>query len=334
MDESIAIAQKRIKNYIHRTPVMSSELLNEFLGNKIFFKMEALQKIGAFKARGAINTLLRLKEEGQLPKHVVAFSSGNHAQGVAWAAKTLGIKATILMDEASSSLKKQATKSYGAELVITKDRNAAEAGVEEYVQKGAYLIKPYAHPYVIQGQGTACYEALTDMKEDPDAIFAPCGGGGFASGTFLAAKELNSKAKLFFTEPETANDACKSIRDGNIFRFDSSPDTICDGVRTLGIADITFNYLKQFDGFLELSEEEIIYWTQWLIHLLKVNIEPSCALAMAGVFKWLRETGLKDQKVLVMISGGNISSQKQKEIWQKDYLAFEPRLNLPQTVHQ
>jgi threonine dehydratase len=332
MEENIAIAQKRIRNYITRTPVMSSGILNEFLGNKIFFKMEALQKIGAFKARGAINTLLRLKEKGQLPDHVVTFSSGNHAQGVAWAAKTLGIKATILMDESSSSLKKQATKAYGAELIITKDRNAAEAGVEEYVQKGAYLIKPYAHPYVIQGQGTACYEALMDMQVDPDAIFTPCGGGGLASGTFLAAKELNSKAKLFFTEPETANDACKSVRDGNIFRFDSSPNTICDGVRTLGIADITFNYLKQFDGFFELSEEEIVYWTQWLIHLLKVNIEPSCALAMAGVFKWLRDNELKGQNILVIISGGNLSTEKQQEIWQKDYLAFEPRLNLSQAV--
>jgi threonine dehydratase len=174
MEESISAVHKRIKDYIIRTPIFESSFLNELLGQKIFFKLESLQKVGAFKARGAINTLLKLKEQGVLPKEVVAFSSGNHAQGVAWAAKTMGIKATILMDQNSSSLKQQATKSYGANLIITKDRNESEARVQEFIDTGAYFIHPYANPNVIAGQGTACYEALIDIRDDIDAIVSMC----------------------------------------------------------------------------------------------------------------------------------------------------------------
>jgi threonine dehydratase len=328
MEDSIAVVHKRIKDYIIRTPIFESSFLNELLGQKIFFKLESLQKVGAFKARGAINTLLKLKEQGILPREVVAFSSGNHAQGVAWAAKTMGVKATILMDQNSSSLKQQATKSYGANLVITKDRNESEARVQEFTDAGAYFIHPYANPNVIAGQGTACYEALLDIKDDIDAIFVPCGGGGLSSGTFLAAKELSSTSKLIACEPLNANDAAQSLRDGKIFRFPNSPSTIADGVKTLSIAEITFSYLKQFDNFLELTEDEIIYWTQWLIHLLKVNIEPSAALAMAGAFKWLKANKLKNQNILIIISAGNNSREKHKEIWAKDYLSFPPKLNL------
>lgn len=326
MNDSIANTLKRIEGYINRTPVFESSLLNEFLGQKIFFKLEPLQKVGAFKARGAINTLLKLKEEGALPKEVVTFSLGNHAQGVAWAAKTMGIKATILMDQNSSSLKQQATKSYGANLVITKDRNESEARVQEFIDKGAYFIHPYANPNVIAGQGTACYEALLDIKEEIDAIFVPCGGGGLSSGTFLAAKELSPKSKLIACEPVNANDAARSIKHGKIFRFSQSPDTIADGVKTLSIAEITFHYLKQFDAFLELTEEEIIYWTQWLTHLLKVNIEPSSAMAMAAAYKWLKGNKLKNQNILIIVSGGNISCEKHKEIWACDYLNYPPSL--------
>jgi len=324
----ISEAAKRVAPYLHRTPILTSKFLDSALGHKFFFKAEPLQKVGAFKARGALNCLLALKEKNQLPKEVTAFSSGNHAQGVAWAARELGLKATILMPEYVSSLKQQATRSYGANLVLTKDRAEAESRVYEFIDKGAFFIHPYANPRVIEGQGSACYEALTDITETIDAVFAPCGGGGLLSGTYLATQELSPGSKVIGCEPVTANDAAISLRNGEIFSFKHSPDTICDGVMTLSIADITFEYLKKLDDFIEVEEEEkIIYWTQWLIHLLKLNIEPSSALAMAAAVEYLRKNSFKEpQKILIILSGGNIAADKHRAIWQKDYLVNEPSM--------
>jgi threonine dehydratase len=324
---SISKASRRVSAYVHRTPLMSSTFLNQALGHDFLFKIEALQKVGAFKARGAMNTLLTLKEKGGLPKEVVAFSSGNHAQGVAWASREMGLKATILMPKYASILKRQATESYGAKIVLTEDRREAEFMVQEFIDKGAFFIHPYANPMVIEGQGTACYEALEDMKEKPDLIFAPCGGGGLLSGTYLASRELSPNSKIIGAEPITANDAARSLREGQIYSFEHSPETICDGVMTLHIADITFEFLKKLDAFLELDEESIIYWTQWLRHLLKLNIEPSSALAMAAAVKYLKDVKPNTkQKILIIVSGGNTAPDKQKLIWQKDYLSTVPSL--------
>lgn len=319
---NIAQASERIAPYIIRTPIMSSSWLNEKLGHNFFFKVEALQKVGAFKARGAMNCLLRLREEDKLPPKIVCFSSGNHAQGVAFAARTLGIEAIVLMPRYASDLKKQATKNYGANLIITEDRLEAEARVEDFIKAGAYFIHPYANPFVIEGQGTACYEALEDLELEMDFISAPCGGGGLLSGTYLAARQKNSRAQIIGSEPVLANDAARSLREGRIWGFEHSPNTICDGVMTLKVADITFEYLRRLDYFLELEEKDIIYWTQWLIHLLKINVEPSSALAMAAVVKLIQEQSFSSKKnFLIILSGGNISAEKQKLIWQDDCLS-------------
>lgn len=319
----IGDAAKRVAKYLHRTPILKSSLLNERLGHEFYFKAEPLQKIGAFKARGALNVLLTLQEQNQLPKKVVAFSSGNHAQGVASAAKTLGLEATILMPEYTSSLKKQATLSYGANLIITKDRVEAESRAQEFIDRGDYFIHPYANLDLIRGQGTACYEALIDTDSNFDAVFAPCGGGGLLSGTYMAVQELSPSTKVIGSEPSQANDASRSLKEGKIYRFDHSPNTICDGVMTLSIADITFEYLKKLDDFIEVEEEKILYWTQWLIHLLKLNIEPSSALAMAAAHQYIQKNSFsKPQKILIILSGGNIGADKQKEIWEKDFLSI------------
>ncbi len=323
-ESSIVEAESRIAPYIHRTPVLSSSLLNKFLNNKFYFKVESLQKIGAFKARGAMNALLVLKEQGALPREVVAVSSGNHAQGVALAASLLGVKATIVMPKTVSELKQQATKSYGANLILTESRQEADATAQEFVARGAHQIHGYADPMVIAGQGTACYEALQDIDDNIDAIFAPCGGGGLLSGTFLARNILSPDSKVIGCEPLSANDTAISRREGKIHSLNQSPNTIADGVTTLSIADITFQYLKQLDDFIEVQEEDIIYWTQWLIHLLKVNVEPSSALAMAGAHQWLSTNKLSDQNILIIISGGNIGPDKQKQIWEKNYLEILP----------
>jgi threonine dehydratase len=177
---------------------------------------------------------------------------------------------------------------------------------------------------VIAGQGTACLEALQD-GDMPDAIFATCGGGGLLSGTWLAAQRLAPKAAVFGAEPKMANDAAQSYRSGRIVSFSESPMTIADGARTLHISERTFHYLRQLAGFYEVEEREIIYWTQWLQHLLKVSVEPTAAAAMASAHQWLKAQKTK-KRALVILSGGNLDTASQRLIWQEDYLGQVPAL--------
>ncbi len=320
----VSIAYNRIKNYIYKTPIVYSTILDNFLGHNIFFKVECQQRTGAFKIRGAVNALLSLQERNKLPREVVAFSSGNHAQAVAIAANMLGVKAKIILPNFTSTIKQQATKYYGAEIINTKTRKDAEDLTKEIAQQGAYPIYPFNDDQIIIGQGTACYEALND-KLEPDAIFASCGGGGLVSGTFLAKNLLYPKAKIFASEPLQANDAAQSYKANKIIGFADSPQTIADGARTPKICERTFNYLKQIDGFFEITEEQIIYWTQWLMHLLKITVEPTAALAMAGAFEWLKMQKYK-QTILVILSGGNIAQDTYKQIWLNDNLKITPSI--------
>ncbi len=320
--EVIAKAYARIKPYIHHTPLLESSLLNEWLGHRILFKAEGLQKIGAFKIRGALNTLLSLQEQGKLPKEVVAFSSGNHAQAVAYAAKLLGIKATIIMPEFTSAIKMQATRSYGANIILTPTRQEAEALAQSMTEKGAHMIPPYDRDEVIAGQGTACYEALQD-NENIDAVFAACGGGGLLSGTYLAVQALKPSIPVYGAEPLKGNDAAQSLRAGKIIKLAVTPDTIADGATALSVSERTFEYLKKIAGIYEIEEETMLYWTQWLIHLLKTAVEPTSAAAMAAAAEWLK-TEKTPKTVLIILSGGNISPQAYKKIWQDNYLEKRP----------
>ena len=323
--EIIKYAYQRIKPYIHNTPLLQSSHLNDWLGHEIIFKLEPFQKIGAFKIRGALNTVLSLKEQGDLPAELVTFSSGNHAQAVALAGKMFGIKTTVFMTKTSSKTKRQATEDYGAKVIITEDRKEAEARAME-MKNRAYFIHPFDNDMVIAGQGTACYEAL-QTGINPAAIFATCGGGGLLSGTFLAKQLISPKSLVFAGEPAEADDATRSYNSGKIISYENSPKTIADGAVSLSVSIRTFNYLKQLNGFYTVSEEEIIYWTQWLTHLLKVSIEPTAAVAMGAAFKWLQAQKSK-QKILVILSGGNISPETYRTIWEKDCLDKVPTLSL------
>ncbi len=320
--ESVAIAHQRIQPFIRRTPLLESSLLNEWLGHRIMFKVEGQQKIGAFKFRGAMNVLLTLKEQGKLPEHVVAFSSGNHAQAVAYSAKLLGIKATLFIPKLAAKVKQQATRAYGAEVIVTDTRQDAEQGVKEYERKGCYFIPPYDSDDLIAGQGTACLEALQDGPS-PDVIFATCGGGGWLSGTYLAAQLLAPQAKVYGAEPLQANDAAQSLRQNKIVQFEKSPETIADGARTLAVAERTFHYLKKLAGMYEVPEDDILYWSQWLNHLLKTTVEPTSAVAMAGLVQWLCDQSTP-KTALVMLSGGNLSPEAYRHIWKHDYLQYVP----------
>jgi len=320
--EVIRAAQTRIAPHIHRTLLMGSHLLDSWLGHEVSFKVEGFQKGGAFKIRGALNALLSLKEEGNLPSHVVAFSSGNHAQAVAMAGKMLGITTTIIMPRFVSKVKQQATLSYGAQLLLTDTRQQAEALAAEMAERGAYLLHPSADDRVIAGQGTACLEALEDGGK-MDAVFATCGGGGLLSGAYLATQLVSPETPVYGAEPQIANDASQSYQAGHIISFDESPMTIADGARTLHVSESTFAYLKKLAGFYEVPEHEIIYWTQWLHHLLKVVVEPTSAVAMAAAHQWMK-TQKRRQRILVILSGGNIAANSYQKVWAQDYLCQPP----------
>lgn len=323
--KDIGRAKERIAPYITNTPILTSSLLNDWLGHEIFFKCENFQKIGAFKARGGVNAVSWLLETGQKPKKLVANSSGNHAQAMAFAGKQFNIPTTIFMPEYSSQVKIQATRSYGAEVVLSKDRNITDKLVREAAKEdGAYWIPPFNHEQVICGQGTSAFEALSEL-DAIDAVFAPCGGGGLVSGTYIATKGLAPMAEVIGVEPLNANDAAESLRKGSIQKLSAIPDTLADGAMTMAVGEITFEYLKQLDGFYEIEEEYIVYWTQWLTHLLKCRLEPTCAMPMEAVRRWLKGKKSK-QRVLMIVSGGNVDQPTTQKIWQKDYLSNIPSL--------
>jgi threonine dehydratase len=324
--EDIQKAKNRIDRFINKTPILFSNKLSEWLGHEIFFKAECFQKVGAFKSRGACNSVAWLIENNMKPDLIVSNSSGNHAQAVAYATNRFGIPATIYMPESVSKVKAQATTSYGAKTIFCKNRAVVDEQTElASKDEGTYWIPPFNHPQVIAGQGTAVFESLNELK-DIDSIFAPCGGGGLLSGSLISARALSAKTEVIGAEPKNANDAAESLRKNSIHTLSSTPDTIADGARTLSVGDITFEYLKQLDDFYEIEEDDIIYWTQWLSHLLKIRVEPTSAMPMPAVTKWLSKQKSK-KRILVIISGGNIDKTTMNKIWSMDYLNEIPGLS-------
>ena len=303
----ITSAYNRIKDYIKLTPTLSNQNLNEELGAQVFFKMENQQLTKSFKARGAFNAILNYREkEGSFPEKVVVQSSGNHAQAISLASKKFGIKALIYAITKASPFKMQACRDLGAEVCLLEKRSEVNRISKEKENEGYFFIHPSANFDVICGQGTAALESLKEIGT-VDAIFMPCGGGGLAAGTFVAARELSPNAKIFACEPKQANDVAISVRENKIFAFDEAPKTVADGARTLSTAEICFQYLKQFDGVFEIEEDEIIFWREKLQKVFEQKIEPTSALAVAGASKFLKDNpGRKDLKILVIISGGNV----------------------------
>lgn len=320
-------AHKRIKSFIIRTPLVTIERLNKLLGHEIVFKAESTQITGAFKVRGVLNTILSLKEQGKLPNKLVAYSSGNHAKAIAWVgAEVAHIPTEVYMHKSASLSKQKAIRALGADLIITETRIGAENGAREAgAMPGNYFLHPSDNDMVIAGAATMAYEALEDLSFEPDAIFAACGGGALLSGTYLGAKAAGKSSKIYGAEPAIANDAATSYKLGKIVGFDESPQTMADGLRTLKVSERTFAYLQKLDGFVEASEEDILYWSIWLHELLPVPCEPTAALTMAAVFNWLKTQKTK-QRILVILSGGNIDNEVAALFQASDHLNFPPDL--------
>lgn len=321
--DDIHQASLRLIGKVTRTPLIESTRLNQWLGQRILFKAECFQTTGAFKLRGATNFIASLQEQGNIPRHIVANSSGNHAQAVAYAASQAGIPVTIFSTENISEVKAAATEDYGAELRLYPTRTEADAAVKHAAeQEGVVWIPPFNHPLIVAGQGTAALEAIQDADQ-VDAIFAPCGGGGLLSGTLLATRQLAPNAVVIGAEPLVANDAARSLQSGVIETLNGSVVTLADGAATPAVGDVTFPLLQQLDDFYEVNEQQIAYWTQWLQHLLKLHVEPTSAMSMAAVAAWAVNSP-KGQTAVVILSGGNISKATMSRVWDTDYLLQPP----------
>ncbi|AJY15687.1 threo-3-hydroxy-L-aspartate ammonia-lyase [Burkholderia multivorans] len=302
--DDVAAAAARIAGHAHRTPVMTSRTVDDALGAQVFFKCENLQRMGAFKFRGAFNALSRFDAE-QRRRGVVAFSSGNHAQAIALSARMLGIPATIVMPQDAPAAKIAATRGYGG-IVVTYDRyteDREQIGRELAERDGLTLIPPYDHPDVIAGQGTAAIE-LFDEVGPLDAVFTPLGGGGLLSGTALATRALSPNARLYGVEPEAGNDGQQSFRSGAIVHIDT-PRTIADGAQTQHLGNITFPIIRRdVDDILTATDDELVECMRLFASRMKIVVEPTGCLSFAGARRMKDE--LKGKRVGIVISGGNV----------------------------
>ncbi len=303
--DDVRAAAARIEGKAHRTPVITCSALDAMAGRSLFFKCENLQKVGAFKFRGAYNALSRMSEE-QLARGVVTHSSGNHAQALALAAQMRGVPAWIVMPTNSPAVKRRAVEGYGATVVPCEPTLPARAETADRVvaETGATFLPSYNHPDIIAGQGTAALELLEEVP-DLDAIIAPVGGGGLMSGTCIAARGLKPSIRLFAAEPLGADDAARSFAAGDLIP-QTNPQTIADGLRT-GLGDLTWPILRDhLEAVHTASESDIIQSTRLFWERAKLVLEPSGALplavALAEEFRALE--GIK--KVGLILSGGNL----------------------------
>ena len=288
----VEVAAARLKGVAHHTPALTSRTANERTGANLVFKPENLQRMGAFKFRGGYNAIAALSPE-QRKAGVVAFSSGNHAQAIAYAGKLLGVPTTIIMPLDAPAAKVAATRGYGAEVVTydryTQDRLAI--GRELAQARGLSLIPPYDHPDVIAGQGTAAKELIEDAGP-LDMLLVCLGGGGLLAGCALAAKALNPGCRVFGVEPEAGNDGQQSLRSGQIVRIDV-PKTIADGAQTPFLGDYTFPIIQALVDAMRFFAER-----------MKMIVEPTGCLGLAAVTQM--KDALKGKRVGVIISGGNV----------------------------
>ncbi len=299
----LRFAYKRVKKYARRTPVLTSHLLNEISGAELYFKCENFQHVGAFKFRGAVNAVLSLNED-ELNRGVITHSSGNHAAAIAKAAAMLGTRAVIVMPENAPVIKKNAVKSYGAEIEFCKPTiESRERTAESLVEKhGLTFIHSYNNYTVIAGQSTASKELLDEVP-DLNFIITPIGGGGLASGTCLTAEYSSPNTVIIGAEPSGADDAFRSVKDNQLYPQDN-PKTICDGLRT-PLSNKTFEILKNhIHSIIPVDDNLTIKAMRLIMERMKIIIEPSSAIVLAAVLK--NKSFFKGKKIGLIFTGGNV----------------------------
>jgi threonine dehydratase len=300
----VVAAAARLEGVAHRTPVMTSRQADELSGAEVFFKCENLQRVGAFKFRGAFNAVSLVPAESRA-RGVLAFSSGNHAQAVALAARLAGIPAVIVMPHDAPAAKVAATRGYGAEVVLynrnEEDREALATRLAK--ERGMTLIPPYDHPHVVAGQGTAAKE-LIEETGPLDYLFVCVGGGGLISGCAIAAHALLPDCRVIGVEPEAGNDAQQSFRAGSIMHIEV-PDTIADGARTTHVGEITLPImLRHVHDIVTVSDAELVKTMRFFAERMKLVVEPTGCLAAAAVLA--RPSAIAGKRVGVIVSGGNV----------------------------
>lgn len=301
--DDIHEAAERIRPYAHLTPVMTCRQVDERCGGAVYFKCENLQKVGAFKFRGACNAVFSLSDE-QARNGVATHSSGNHAQALALSAKLRGIPAYIAMPSSAPEVKKKAVAGYGASIrFCDPTQEAREHLLEEIVKEtGAVFISPYNDPAVIAGQGTAALELLEQVP-DLDIVTAPVGGGGLISGTAIAVHGISREIKTIGAEPAQADDAMRSFKSGKLLKG-GYPDTIADGLRT-SLGELTFTAIqKELDDIVTVPEASIIEAMRFIWERMKIIIEPSSAVPVAALFEGKIEA--ENKRIGVILSGGNV----------------------------
>lgn len=296
-------ARERIAPHIHRTPVLTSRMLDEMTGASLFFKCENLQKAGAFKARGASNAVFGL-DEAQAARGVATHSSGNHGTCLAYAAGRRGIPCTVVMPHTAPQAKKDAVRGYGARVVECEPSTSSREAVfaEVVAETGAEFVHPYNDPRVIAGQAT-CSAELIEQVEGLDAVIAPIGGGGMVSGCCLTLSNLAPGVRIYAAEPEQADDAFRSFKAGHIIA-DDAPQTIADGLK-VPLKDLTWHFVQgNVTDILTASENEIIEAMKLIWKRLKIVMEPSSAVPLATILK--NPETFAGQRVGVIITGGNV----------------------------
>lgn len=300
----IEAAAQRLHGVAHRTPVLTSRFVNQLTGAQVFFKCENLQRVGAFKFRGAYNTLSQLSAE-QRRRGVIAWSSGNHGQAVALAARLLGMPAVIVMPKDAPAIKLAATRDYGAEVVqydrYTEDRE--QIGRSIAAERGLALVPPFDHPHVMAGQGTAIKE-LIEETGPLDLLFVGIGGGGLISGSATAAHHLSPGCEVWGVEPEAGNDVQQSLQRGERVAI-GVPQTIADAAQTSQVGALTFPIIQRLvKGVLTVSDAQLVSAMRLFAERLKLVVEPTGCLGTAALLQKLRP--VQGRRVGVMVSGGNV----------------------------
>jgi threonine dehydratase len=308
----IEAAAARLRGVAHRTPVMTSRTANEMTGAQLYFKCENLQRMGAFKFRGAYNALAQFTPQ-QKARGAIAFSSGNHAQAIALSARLLGMPALIVMPQDAPPLKIAATRGYGAEVILydryTQDREAL--GAQLAAERGMTLIPPYDHPHVMAGQGTAALELVQDVG-GIDVLLVCVGGGGLVSGCAVAAKHLSPDCRVIGVEPEAGNDVQRSLRKGEIVHIDV-PKTIADGAQTQHAGRLTFPVIQALvNDILTVSDAQLVGAMRFFMERMKLVVEPTGCLGAAAALEGVLP--LRGQRVGVIVSGGNIDAARYAQL--------------------
>jgi threonine dehydratase len=311
LTKRLIAARQRLESVAHRTPVATSRTLDERVGASVFLKCENMQRMGAFKFRGAFNTIAQIPADARR-RGVIAFSSGNHAQAVALVARMHGVPATIVMPSFAPASKLEATRGYGAEVVFYDHANEDRDGMAARLarERGLTLVPPFDHPEIIAGQGTAALELFEEVGP-LDALLVPVGGGGLVSGSAVAAQVMSPACRVIGVEPEAGDDGNRSFRSGTLQRIQVG-ETIADGARTPSLGPLTFAVIRRHVADMSVaSDAELIAAMRFVWERMKLIVEPTGVLGLAALLAG--RVDLRGRRVGVILSGGNVDTARLAE---------------------